>query len=345
MRIGLTYDLREDYLALGWTDQQVAEFDRADTIDAIEDALGGLGHRIDRIGGAEALMERLAAGEKWDLVLNLAEGIAGNGRESLIPALLDHAGIPYTFGDPLCCALTLDKPTAKRILRSYGLPTPDFAVVRTPEEADFVALKYPVFAKPSREGSSKGVSARSVCENHAQLRALCAALIEEFEQPVLVESFLPGREVTVGIVGTGDSARVLGVLGVGLSEGTKVYSYDDKERCEELVKYELDTSPFADEAARLAMLAYHALGCRDAGRVDLRADAGGEPQIIEVNALAGLHPTHSDLPIMASLSGLSYAELIWRIIASASPRVRPRAPVEIVTIERPGSCGNKSCGC
>ena len=114
MRIGLTYDLREEYLALGWAEEDVAEFDRADTIDALEDALAGLGHSVDRIGGATALMGRLAGGDSWDLVLNIAEGRRGTGRESLVPAMLDHAGIPYAFGDPLCCAATLDRPPTVR---------------------------------------------------------------------------------------------------------------------------------------------------------------------------------------------------------------------------------------
>jgi len=338
MRIGLTFDLREEYLARGWSDQQVAEFDRPDTIDAMELALRTLGHEPVRIGGASSLMERLAAGDRWDLVLNIAEGVSGNGRESLVPAMLDHAGIAYTFGDPLCCALTLDKPTAKHVLRSHGIRTPDFAIVERAGDAERVAIGFPVFAKPSREGSSKGVTARSVCRNRAELRDLCASLIEEFDQPVLVESFLPGREVTVGILGTGPEARVLGVLAVGLTGGAQVYAYDDKERCEELVQYALDRSPFGEEAARLGLAAYRAMGCRDAGRVDVRADANGALQVIEVNALAGLHPSHSDLPIMATLLGVTYTDLIGAILRSASRRiVREASPS--------ACCGGARCGC
>ena len=110
MRIGLTFDLREDYLALGWSDQEVAEFDREDTILSLEGALRACGHTPVRIGGATALMGALTRGERWDLVVNIAESARGTGRESLVPALLDHAEIPYTGGDPLCCAVTLDKP-------------------------------------------------------------------------------------------------------------------------------------------------------------------------------------------------------------------------------------------
>lgn len=332
MRIGLTYDLRDEYLEQGWTEQQVAEFDRADTIEAIENALGSLGHSGDRIGGASALMERLARGDRWDLVLNISEGRRGTGRESLVPALLDHHGIPYTFGDPLCCALTLDKPTCKRVLQSHGIPTPGFAVIADLAQVDVVDLAYPVFAKPSREGSSKGVDAQSVCRNPGELRSVCQRLIAEFDQPVLVETYLPGVEVTVGLTGTGASARVVGVLGMEMAEQAEVYGYDMKERCEELVRYKLDDSLFGKAAAELGLRAYRALGCRDAGRVDVRADARGEAQVIEVNALAGLHPSHSDLPIMAGLAGIGYTELIERILRSASGR-----------LEQPTQTGSRSC--
>lgn len=321
MRIGVTFDLREEYLALGWGEEAVAEFDRADTIDAIERALGGLGHEVDRIGGAGALAARLVAGERWDLVLNIAEGRRGSGRESLVPALLDHYEIACTFGDALCCAATLDKPTCKRVLASHGLPTPAFVVVERVEDAASIGLSYPVFAKPSREGSSKGVDGASVCRDAGQLRAVCARLLGAFDQPVLVESYLPGEEVTVGIVGSGEGARVVGVLGVGLTGGSEVYGYEDKERCEELVEYRLIESPFAEAASELGLAAYRAMGCRDAGRVDVRADGAGRAQVIEVNALAGLHPTHSDLPIMATLAGWRYEELIDRIVRSAAARV------------------------
>ena len=321
MRIGLTYDLRDEYLALGWSDHAVAEFDRVETIDLLAAALTDLGHEPDRIGGADALIARLAAGDRWDLVLNIAEGRFGTGRESLIPALLDHAEIPYTFGDPLCCALTLDKPAAKRILRDHGLPTPRFAVIASPRDLISLNIPFPVFAKPSRDGSSKGVDDRSVCLDAISLRETCDRLLAEYHQPVLVEEFLPGDEVTVGIVGTGPTAEVIGVLAVGLADRAAVYGYDTKERCEELVDYHLaPESAFTAEARRLALAAFRALDCRDAGRVDIRADAHGAPQIIEVNALAGLHPTHSDLPIMATLAGISFTDLISRIIASATHR-------------------------
>jgi D-alanine-D-alanine ligase len=322
MRIGLTYDLRDDYLALGWPEHLVAEFDRADTIEALECAIRAAGHRVERIGNAFRLMERLAAGERWDLVFNFAESVGGTGREALVPALLEAHGVPYTFGDPLACAVTLDKPTAKRILRDLGLPTPDFAVIERVEDLERVDLALPLFAKPAREGSSMGVGPDSLVRDRADLRPLVERLLERFRQPVLVERFLPGREVTVGLVGTGERAEVVAVLEVVLREGAEadVYTYENKERCEELVEYRLATDAFAEACAALARRAYIGLGCRDAGRVDLRADERGRPQVIELNPLSGLHPLHSDLPIMATLAGWSYEALIARILASASER-------------------------
>lgn len=323
MRIGLVYDLRDDYLALGWDAEAVAEFDRADTIDALEGALRRLGHDVDRVGRAGALVDRLSRGDRWDLVFNIAEGVAGVGREALVPALLDHYGIACTFADPLVCAVTLDKPTAKRVLRDMGLPTPDFAVVTSSADAAGVTLRPPIFVKPAREGSSKGVSDESLVRDIAALPGVCSRMIGMFDQPALVEEFLPGREVTVGVVGTGASALAIAALNVGFREPTPgaVYGYDVKERCEELIDYTLDDTAAGRAAMELAERAYRALNCRDAGRVDLRQDARGEWSIIELNPLPGLHPEHSDLPILATLAGWSFDRLIGTIVASAAARI------------------------
>lgn len=326
LSIGLTYDLRDDYLAEGWSEEQTAELDSLGTIEAIESALAELGHRPERIGHARRLMARLGAGERWDLVFNLAEGLSGFGREALVPALLELYRIPYTFSDPLAMTVSLHKATTKRVLRDAGLPTPDFALVATTADASRVTLPLPLFVKPVAEGTSKGISGASVVTSAAELEAACAELLARFDQPVLVETFLPGRELTVGLLGTGREAEVLGSLEVILLPGAEpdVYSYANKERCEELVRYELRRGagePMVAEAEALALAAWRLLGCRDAGRVDLRCDARGRPQLIEVNPLAGLHPSHSDLPILATALGLPYHRLLERIVASASARI------------------------
>ena len=324
MRIGLTYDLRDDYLAMGLSAEAAAEFDQPATIDGLSNAIESLGHSVDRIGHIKSLTQRLSAGDRWDLVFNIAEGLHGIGRESQVPALLDAYEIPYTMSDPMVCALTLHKATTKRLVRDMGLPTPDFAIVERIEHVDAVRLAYPLFAKPIAEGTSKGINAHSVVRNASELRSACASLLARFVQPVLVERFLPGREVTVGILGTATAARTLGVMEVRLREHADqdVYSYENKERSEDLVDYSLTSGSFADEASDLALRVWRGLGCRDAGRVDLRADEHGRLSFIEINPLPGLHPTHSDLPIMATLAGMSYERLIGEIVSSASHRMR-----------------------
>ncbi len=324
MKIGMTYDLRSDYLAMGYGEEETAEFDRDDTIEAIEGALEDLGHEPVRIGNIRALTPRLVAGERWDLVFNFAEGLHGFGRESQIPALLEAYDIPYTFSDPLVLAVSLHKGVAKRVFRDAGLATPDFALVHNRSEAREVDLPFPLFAKPVSEGTGKGIDGRSKVDDARTLVERCAELLHKFRQPVLVETYLPGRELTVGILGTGARARTVGTLEPILLEGAEAgaYTYINKERYQELVRYSVPTDPAARAAERLALAAYRVLGCRDAGRVDLRLDAAGQPSLMEINPIAGLHPVHSDLPILCSAIGLSYLQLIAEILESATDRLR-----------------------
>jgi len=331
MRVGITYDLRQDYLAMGYGEEEAGEFDRADTIDAIAQTLADLGHAPDRVGHVRRLVERLAQGERWDLVFNIAEGLRGYAREAQVPALLEAYDIPYTFSDPLVLALTLHKGHCNRLARSFGVPVADFSVVRTLADVERVTLPYPLFAKPIAEGTGKGVAADSIIREPAALAAVCGRLLARFEQPVLVETYLPGREFTVGVVGTGERARALGALEIVLLAGAEagVYSYVNKERCEELVHYALvsDDDPVVREATAVALHAWRALGCRDAGRVDLRQDAAGAVRFLEVNPLAGLHPEHSDLPILCQRLGVPYQQLIAWIVESAAERIpRPARP-------------------
>ena len=328
MRIGLAYDLRDDYLAQGYGEEETAEFDRLSTIEALEGALRRLGHDTDRIGHVRALAARLVAGDRWDLVFNIAEGLAGIGREAQVPALLDAYGVPYTFSDPLVMALTLHKGMTKRVLRDGGLPTPVFAEAATAADVEALAardLPPPLFVKPLAEGTGKGIDARSVIFTPTELRERCLELLARFRQPVLVESYLPGREFTVGITGTGAAARVLGTMEVVLLDRAEAgaYTYANKENCEELVEYRRVTAddPAVARAEAISLAAWRLLGCRDGGRLDLRCDGRGEPQLMEINPLAGLHPEHSDLPMIATAEGVSYDELIGRIVASAQARV------------------------
>jgi D-alanine-D-alanine ligase len=344
VRIGLTYDLRAEYLAAGYSEEETAEFDRPDTIDAIEAALWELGHQTDRIGRGQNLVNRLAAGDRWDLVFNIAEGLHGRAREAQVPALLDLYQIPYTFSDPLVLALALHKELTKTVVRQAGVPTADSVLVEVAEDVGRVDLPLPLFAKPVAEGTSKGVSAASRIVERAALRQVCRELLDRFRQPVLVETFLPGREFTVGVLGTGAKAQVLGTLEVVLRPHAEAaaYSYLNKEQCEELVEYRLclpQRDSQVQAAEKLALQVWRLLGCRDGGRVDFRCDAQGRPNFLEVNPLPGLHPHHSDLPILCTQLGIPYVELIRRILESALARVNGEGRLVCVAHDEPApSC-------
>jgi D-alanine-D-alanine ligase len=324
IKIGITFDLRSYYLSQGYSELETAEFDRESTIDGIAGALEELGHLPERIGALTQLVPRLAAGERWELVFNIAEGMHGFGRESQVPAVLDAYRIPYTFSDPVVLGISLHKGWAKRVIRDLGLPTPDFAVVESEADIAAVNLPYPLFVKPIAEGTGKGITAASRLSGPAELTARCRELLAHFRQPVLVERFLPGREYTVGITGTGREARALGTMEVLLRRQAEaeVYSYANKEKSEELVDYRLVTDAKARAAEETALAIWRGLGCRDGGRVDLREDERGVPNLMELNPLAGLHPEHSDLPIICNLAGIPYRELIRRIVDSALLRAR-----------------------
>ena len=323
LSIGLCYDLKEDYLEAGFAPEDVLEFDSEDTIIGLEDALVGLGHTVERIGRGRELARRLVGGERWGLVFNVCEGVWGRSREAQVPALCELFDQPYTFADPLTCAVTLDKATAKRIVRDHGLPTAPFAVVGTPEESDAVDLAVPLFLKPLAEGSSKGVSPHSLVRSRDELAVACRAMLAQYRQSVLVEAFLPGREVTVGIVGYGANATVVGVMEVSFTGKAEAAAYTalNKEEYLERVAYRLlGDDPLAEEARELALAIFAVLGCRDAARVDLRCDAGGRLYFLEVNPLPGINHVRSDLPIMARLAGVPYRELIGAIVSSARGR-------------------------
>ncbi|MCF8080237.1 MAG: D-alanine--D-alanine ligase [Desulfobacterales bacterium] len=325
MFVGLTYDLRSEYLAAGYGQEETAEFDKEETIAAIEAALVELGHDTERIGHARNLAGLLASGRRWDLVFNIAEGLNGVGREAQVPAMLDLYGIVYTFSDPLVMSLTLHKAMTKRVVRDAGIATPAFAEVSDEQDLAAVAFPPPYFVKPVAEGTGKGVSAKSIVKTRADLGAVCESVNLVFRQPALVEAFLTGREFTVGLIGTGKNARVLGTIEVNLLSDAEpgAYTYINKERYQELVEYrriraEEDAAVAAAEA--LALRAWRVLGCRDGGRIDIRCDEAGSPQFLEVNPLAGLNPIHSDLPIICSRIGMSYRELIGEILTSAAVR-------------------------
>ncbi|MBN2236004.1 MAG: hypothetical protein JW729_00505 [Bacteroidales bacterium] len=324
MKIGLTFDLRSEYLKMGFTEDETAEFDQEGTIEAIENTLNQLGFETERIGHIKQLVTRLAAGEKWNLVFNICEGMHGNGREAQVPALLDAYAIPYVFSSPLVLALTLDKSLTKRVIHYAGIATPEFHIVNALDDIPKVNLPFPLFAKPIAEGTGKGINGKSVINTKEELADRCTSLLKEYKQAVLVESYLPGREFTVGIVGTGSDAKAVGTMEIFLNEKAEkgVYSYINKEQCEDLIEYKPTFGADKASCEKLALDAYRLLGCEDAGRIDIRMDKNGIPNFLEINPLAGIHPEHSDLPILSKLNGITYEELMSQIMKSAIKKVK-----------------------
>lgn len=322
MIIGITYDLRDDYLALGYSEEETAEFDKLDTVIAIEQALRGQGFETDRIGNIRALAQQLVSGNRWDMVFNIAEGLKGFGREAQVPCLLEAFSIPYTFSDPLTLTLTLHKGMTKRIIHDVGIPTPDFFIIEEQEDIDKINLPFPLFVKPVAEGTGKGIDKMSIIKNREDLKYVCTKLLRRFNQHILVETYLPGREFTVGIVGNNSEALCLGVMEVLFEEksNSPIYSLHNKENYKELIGYRLIDDEIAQRVKEISLASWKTLGCKDGGRVDVRTDENEGPYFLEVNPLAGLHPEHSDLPILCSLVGIDYNDLIGMIVRAALKR-------------------------
>ncbi len=320
--IGLTFDLKDDYLHIGYSHEEVAEFDSLETIDALDDTLSSIGFRVIRIGNLFGLVKFLASGNRCDIVFNICEGMHGTAREAQVPCLLDAYGIPYVFSGPDILSLTLDKALTKLVLKEAGIRTAPFRVIHQADDVENIDLDYPLFVKPVAEGTSKGIDGYSIVKNKAELYNSSAFLINTFKQPVLAERFLPGREFTVGILGSGTESRAVGVMEIILNKKAphSIYSYTVKKDWEKYVTYKLADDREAEECIESAIKAWRIIKGKDVGRIDFRLDSEGKSNLIEINPLAGLNPTNSDLPILARLKGLDYNDMIAGIMESALKR-------------------------
>jgi D-alanine-D-alanine ligase len=320
MRIGLTYDLRSWYLERGYTMDETAEFDKEETVVALESELVRLGYETIRIGNIFQLVEKLAAGERWDMVFNIAEGLYGDGRESVVPALLDQYRIPYVFSGPVVMGVSLNKYLTRLVVEAAGVPVcPGIIASSVHDLDDLSSLEFPLFVKPVAEGTGKGITTRSVVRDSESLVTLVAELLATYNQPVLVEEYLPGREFTVGVTGNGSDAKVTGGMEV-ICRDNLPYSVEVKENYENYVQYRVYDEEIKAECDAVALGAWRALGAVDAGRVDMKADRHGRMCFIEANPLAGLNPVHSDLPMLSRMNGLAFSTLMKMIMNSATKR-------------------------
>lgn len=319
MKIGLTYDLRSWYLDRGYSMEDTAEFDKQETVDALDSALKKIGFDTEQIGNCFQLIEALASGKKWDLIFNIAEGLYGDGRESVVPAILDQYKIPYVFSGPVIMGISLNKHLTRLIVSAAGVPVSPGMLISDKADIKKCNLKYPLFIKPVSEGTGKGITEKSLVNTPEELKKMAEWILTRFNQPALAEEYLPGREFTIGIIGTGDEAIAVGGMEIECRDNLP-YSVEVKENYQEYCKYYPINKDLDEECKTVALNVWKALGCVDAGRVDLKADRNGRICFIEVNPLAGLNPVHSDLPILSRMSGIEYQPLMEMIMKATLKR-------------------------
>jgi D-alanine-D-alanine ligase len=319
MKVGLTFDLRSWYLDRGYSMEDTAEFDKQETIDAIDEALCKMGFDTDQVGNCFQLIEALAEGEKWDLVFNIAEGLYGDGRESVVPAILDQYKIPYVFSGPVILGISLNKYLTRLIVSSAGVPVSPGMLISVKEDIAKCKLEYPLFIKPVSEGTGKGITEKNLLKSHVDLKEMAEYILTRYNQPALVEEYLPGREFTVGVIGAGDDTIAIGGMEIECKNNYP-YSVEYKENYKEFCKYTPMPDQVSEECKAVAIKAWKALGGVDAGRVDVKADKNGRMCFLEVNPLAGLHPVHSDLPILSGMIGIDFQKLMEMIINAALKR-------------------------
>jgi len=328
MKIGLAYDLKDTVISkTSCPEDALEEYDSPETLHAIATALENLGHSIVKLGGGKEFITGILQ-NNVDFVFNISEGLGNHkSREAQIPSILEMLDIPYSGSDPQCLAICLDKPLTKILVTVAGVRTPKWQLIT--DRSQLKAIKYndlplPAFVKPAYEGSSKGIRIGSRAETAVQIAEVAAELLERYKQPVMVEEFIAGDEVTVGMVGN-SPPEVLGIMRVLPRQGNTdfIYSLEVKREWEQLVDYEcparLETGTI-EEIKNSSLKVFKALGCRDFARLDFKLSPEGMPYFLEVNPLAGLNPKSSDLPIMANKLGWTYQALISAIFNAALQR-------------------------
>ena len=327
MRIGLSYDLKQEVaLEQASPEDALEEYDSPKTIELIGAALEAGGHSVVRLGGGREFLNNVLC-QNVDIVFNIAEG-RGNyrSREAQVPSVLEMLNVPYTGSDPQCLAVCLDKPLTKKIVAGGGVYTPNWRVIADKEglsEISWDGFSFPAIIKPAHEGTSKGIRRSSLVHNLEQALEAVDGVLEHYHQPVMVEEFIAGDEVTVGIIGN-LPPRVLGIMRLIPKKEDKhfVYSLEVKRDWENLVDYECPARMEKNTLAKIteaSLRIFQALGCRDFARLDFRVNPQDIPCFLEINPLPGLGD-YSDLVIIALKQGWSYEVLVRAILAAALER-------------------------
>ena len=315
-----------------------SEFDSPATIDAIASALRSAGHEVHLVEATEELPRWFLA-HAVDLVFNIAEGSHGEHRESHVPAILETLGIPFTGSSSRTLALALNKARTKQVLAAEGLATPASQLFPTAQTALDPRLRFPVIVKPNREGSAKGLGRDSVVWDEAALRRQVRRIHEQYHQEALVEEFIEGTELTVGVLGN-EAPQALPVLEIDFSSCRDAGEFFYSWRLKEYQGHpELGLDPTFHCPARLdaavsaqvqavALHAHRALGCFDFSRTDIRLRHDGVPFVLEVNPLPGLDAVESNFPIMTTAAGITHPALILQLVELALGRYREAAQTQ-----------------
>ncbi len=325
LRVGLAFNMKR--VASDGGDDREAEYDSPETIDAISKAIESHGHKVVPLEANNDFPRALLT-SGVDVVFNIAEGIRGRNREAQVPSLCELMGVPFTGSDSATLSICLDKGLAKRLLKDVD--TPEWQVLISGREK-LRAFEYPVIVKPNAEGTSKGITGKCVVEDEAGEREVAREIIEKYGQPALVEEYVFGRELTVGLLGE-RRPRVLPPMEVAFLKPTErpVYDYASKQDWQKFVRYEVPANVTKEELRaieRTCRTTFAALGCRDVARVDLRLTPSGKIHVIEVNPLPGLTPDYSDLCLIANGAGMDYRSLIGEILSGAIKRWREKLSV------------------
>jgi len=320
-----------------------AEFDQVETVLAIREALESYGHEVVFLPGDRTLPVTISELSP-DICFNIAEGLRGDGREAQVPALCELLQIPYTGSRVVTNAISLDKTQTKRIWREAGLPTAPFLEFSSVDGIKNSALRFPLFVKPTREGTGMGIDSSAVVRNNKALAERVKWIIKTYQQPALVEEYLTGREFTVGFIGNfGDRSKRFRpdfydkdgfhwfpILEIDTQDSVSpgVYGHSAKEMeifssgAPEYICPAQISEQFSQRLINLTQKAAEALNVLDFGRVDIRLGASGEPYLLEINTLPGLNPLISDICIMADAEGTDYEVLITEILYLAAQRYK-----------------------
>jgi D-alanine-D-alanine ligase len=324
MKVALLYNGRPAVTSADSPDDAFEEYDSDSTIEAIAGALCKMEVEVEPVLADAFLPSRLGEG-KFDFAFNIAEGKGRRCREAIPASICELLSLPFTGSDALTLGMTLDKHIAKRVVSPDVPVARDHLVEREADEAGLSSMTYPVIVKPNDEGSSKGIRENPVFMNAAAAADRCRLLRERYDCPVLVEEFLPGAEVTVGITGNAPNLQVLGMMEIAPPSNREpfVYSIEVKRDWRNRVRYHvpprLDQRTL-DQVRTSALAAYRLLGCRDISRMDFRLDGNGTPRFIECNPLPGLDPHNSDI-VLLSRDTLPYDKLVQGILRDAMQRV------------------------